>query len=220
MIFIISAITCIRLKNYILIFKDIIMPDWIESIISAWTGHHIFAEWLVNEIKPKTIVELGVDYGYSAFVLSNALKRNNIDGKLYGVDLFQGDAHTGFRNTYDFVMEYKTKYNVDTLEIITSEFTELSNKWDLPIQLLHIDGFHTYEAVKNDFNCWSKHVVEDGIIIFHDVTSFPDDVGKFFNEIEGGYKLYFTHSAGLGVYTKNKDLYNSIITNFPNIIVN
>ena len=47
--------------------------DWIEDIPSAVKGHRKFIEWLVEYVNPKTIVELGVDYGYSTFVFSNAL---------------------------------------------------------------------------------------------------------------------------------------------------
>ena len=35
--------------------------DWIEEIPSAARGHRVFMEWLVEYMKPKTIVELGVD---------------------------------------------------------------------------------------------------------------------------------------------------------------
>jgi len=71
------------------------------------------------------------------------------------------------------------------------------------IDILHIDGLRTYEAVKNDFCKWSLKTSRDAVIILHDVMSYPDTVGRLFNEIDLP-KFYFTHSAGLGVVCKNE----------------
>jgi len=80
---------------------------------------------------------------------------------------------------------------------------------------LHIDGLHTYEASKHDYETWHKFVANDGVIIFHDTYSFPYTVGRMFNEIEGYYKHNFPHSAGLGVITKNRELYEDIKKAWP-----
>lgn len=193
------------------------MSDWIDNIISAWTGHRKFAEWLVHNTQSDVIVELGVDHGFSSFVFANALKNTN--GVIYGIDLFIGDAHTGERNMYDVVMNSITEHNLENIQIVRGEFTTISKIWSKPINILHIDGFHTHEAVKNDFDCWSKHVNDDGIILFHDtaITDRGFGVKDFFRELSGGYKLYFTHSAGLGIFTKNVELYNKILNSFDNV---
>ena len=188
------------------------MTDWIDTIISAWIGHRQFAEWLVQTTKPRVIVELGVDYGFSTFVFANAVKQNNYDTTVYGIDMFEGDIHTGIRNTYNQVIENKRMNNLDCLEIIVDDFEAASKIWTMPIDILHIDGLHTYEAVKTDFENWHKFVKDDGIILFHDVTSFSDTVGRFFNSIDEshGHKTFFTHSAGLGILTKNTELFEMI----------
>ena len=191
--------------------------DFISKIGSAWTGHRDFAEWLVNTIKPKTIVELGVDWGFSSFVFANALSQVNVFGKVYGVDLFTGDGHAGERDTYDSVKETINKFNIKNLEIIKGDFTEVSKTWNIPINILHIDGYHTYDAVKNDFTNWSKFVKEDGIVLFHDTAVEYFGIKDFFKELKNGYKLEFKHSAGLGIYTKNKELYQLILSTFENV---
>ena len=190
--------------------------DWIDQIVSAWSGHRIFAEFLVKQLNPNIIVELGVDYGFSTFVFGNALQNTN--GIIYGVDLFDGDIHTGFRNTYDSVIHNIGIHKLNNIKIIKSEFGELSKSWNKQIDILHIDGLHTYDAVKTDFENWSKFLKNDGIILFHDVISFPE-IGKFFSDIDNEWhKLYFTHSAGLGIITKNILLRNIIINTFSNVI--
>lgn len=196
--------------------------SWIEDITSAWKGHRVFAEWLVEMLEPTTIVELGVDYGYSSFVFANALLSLGKNGKVYGVDLFQGDIHTGFRNTHEFVCEQIVTHDLNTMNIIQGEFSQIADTWNLPIQILHIDGLHTYDAVKHDFECWERFVTTDGITLFHDVESFPE-VGRFFKDLKNthdAYIGYFQHSAGLGIYTKNKVLFHLIQSNYtPSFIV-
>jgi predicted O-methyltransferase YrrM len=189
--------------------------DWIDSIVSAWKGHRTFAEFIVKHMKPKVVVELGVDFGFSSFVFANALQ--NTDGKHYGIDMFQGDMQTGFRNTYDSVMENIASHGLTNIEIIVGEFGEVAKSWYLPIQILHIDGLHTYEAVKGDYDHWSPFVDENSIILFHDVTAFPE-IAQFFRDVEDGWqKLYFTHSAGLGILTKNTELKDEILKHFDNV---
>ena len=46
------------------------MTDWIEDILSAVKGHRAFFELLFTYMGPKTIVELGADYGYSTSAFS------------------------------------------------------------------------------------------------------------------------------------------------------
>lgn len=180
----------------------------VKNIISAWTGHFDFARWAVNRLQPTTTVDLGVDYGFSTF----AFALDEI-GTVYGVDWFEGDANAGFRNAYDKVVGFKESYNFDTVEIIKADFNELAKTWDKPIDILHIDGYHIYDAVSNDYKTWSPFVREGGLIMFHDTYSFPDDVGRFFNEIDLP-KLNFPHSHGLGVVSTDAALIEEIRVTF------
>lgn len=202
--------------------------DWIEDITSAWTGHRRFAEWLVQKTNPTTIVELGVDWGYSTFVFGCALQTKGqeegegiVDGLIYGVDLFEGDVHAGARNTYESVLEKISQYKLTNIRVVKAEFGTLAKTWTTPIDVLHIDGLHTYEAVKDDFNNWSPFVKDDGIILFHDVCIQQFGIKDFFHEVDGGYmyKAYFPHSAGLGVLTKNRALFETIQAEFPNMLI-
>lgn len=181
------------------------MTENIQHIISAWKGHDEFAVKLVQHMKPETIVELGVDYGFSTI----ALALPNI-GTVYGVDWFKGDAHAGYRDTRAEVEQEIEKIGVKNIVLITADFSELAKTWDKKIDILHIDGYHTYDAVKQNFNDWIGFVKEDGVVLMHDTTSFADDVGRFFEEIELP-KYNFTHSHGLGVVTKNEKVLNEIM---------
>lgn len=182
--------------------------DKLKKYPSAWLGHGLLAAQLVDDFKPNVVVDLGVDYGYSTFCFGY----HNI-GNVYGVDWFQGDQHAGSRDTYDRVIELyeelKKEHNLSNIEFIKGDFDEVAKTWDKQIDILHIDGFHSYEAVKNDFETWSKFCHDDSIILFHDTLSFPNTVGTFFEELDG-FKINKTDSFGLGILTKSETIHNKI----------
>jgi hypothetical protein len=90
-----------------------------------------------------------------------------------------------------------------------SDFNTLAKKWDKPIDILHIDGLHTYEAVKNDFETWQPLCKENSVILFHDIYSYWNTVGQFFSEIDG-HKYVRPQSHGLGVFSKNEQILKSV----------
>jgi glycosyltransferase involved in cell wall biosynthesis len=180
---------------------------------TSWTGHRDFAEWLVRFTNPKVVVDLGVDFGYSTF--SFAFPRI---GHVYGIDNFVGDDYIGIddqRLKYNFVTMKREKLHLqDYITFIEGTFDEVAKTWDKPIDILHIDGSHHYEDIKNDFETWSKFVSDDGIILLHDTcveTAFGREYGvkKFFEEIDLP-KFTFTHCYGLGVVCKNPIILDQI----------
>jgi predicted O-methyltransferase YrrM len=184
------------------------LPE-LYNLQSAWIGHEKFAEWLVNKIQPEVTVDLGVDYGFSLFAL--ALPKI---GTVYGIDSFEADVHAGHHvNNYDVVMDFKEKHNFHNVKVIKGWFAEVAETWDKPIDILHIDGLHTYTAITEDWTNWSKFVKPTGVIIMHDVISFPE-LGAFFNQI-GTPKAFFVHSAGLGIAVMDEQLLLDILTEFP-----
>jgi len=189
----------------------------IEDIPSScWQGHRKFAEWLVQYVKPEITVDLGVDWGFSTF--SFAMPRI---GKVYGIDTFTGDYFVGTTNgaNYKYVLEKRKKlFMEENVNIIKGDFNDVAKTWNTQIDILHIDGDHRYEAVKNDYEIWSKFVRDGGVILFHD-TCVEDlnnkgyGVKRFFEEIDLP-KCNFTHTFGLGVVSKNKELIEFIQNNF------
>lgn len=185
--------------------------NYIQTLLrydSAWKGHGLLAMKLIETFKPDVTVDLGVDYGFSTFCFGYPQI-----GKVYGIDWFQGDGHAGYRDTLNDVNnlydDLKKDYGVHNIEFIKSDFAEAAKIWDKKIDILHIDGFHSYEAVKTDYENWINHCNQNAIILFHDVESFSETVGRFFSELEG-YKLINEGSAGLGILTKSEERYNII----------
>lgn len=205
----------LRLKDRTSAIDKLFLTNLDDIPSTSWSGHRRFAEWLLQYIKPKVIVDLGVDYGYSTFTFS--IPRI---GHVYGIDNFVGDDYVGIDTEsmkYKFVMMKREKLHLqDNLTFIKGDFNEVAKTWDKKIDILHIDGSHHYEDVKRDFETWSQFVSDDGVILMHDtcvgdmmVNGIEYGVRKFFDTIELP-KFTFTNSFGLGVISKNKDLIESI----------
>jgi len=187
----------------------------VSTILSAWKPHNVFADWLVKAIKPKTIVDLGVDYGYSTFTF--ALPQI---GTVYGIDNFKPDAQTGpHLDQKQKVSEMLTQLDLNNVKIIEGDFSEIAKNWNMPIDILHIDGYHEYNSVKENFDTWSKFLNENGVVLFHNTKVSQEGFGvkKFFNELNWP-KLNLKSGYGLGVATKNEELLQMIRNKFSELI--
>ena len=183
------------------------------TLHSAWKGHENFAIWLVDQLNPKTIVELGVDYGFSTFAFAMPEK-----GHVFGIDKFgptQIDTY-GDSTTFPHVIRFMSKYNFTNVSIIQGFFSEIAQWWELPIDILHIDGTHTYNDMTEDWQDWSKFLSEHGVILMHDVVSY-DECKLFYNEIQIP-KAYFKHSHGLGIATRSNETLNLILKHNPGCV--
>lgn len=182
----------------------------IKEVPTAWTDHIYFAQWIVNELNPDVIVDLGIDYGYSTYCFALAEK-----GTIYAVDSFEGDSQSGIRNTLKYVNLKIKQLEYKNIKVIQGNFDAVVKDWDKDIDILHIDGYHTYEAVKNDYEKWSPFVKENGIILFHDTCILHSTFGvhKFFHELDLP-KINFKTSCGLGVVSQDSEILEKIKEKF------
>ena len=184
-------------------------------ISSAWSGHYFFAYDLIRNTKSQVIVELGTHKGNSLFSMAQAIKDEKLKTELHGVDTWEGDPQAGYygEDVYEEFLRISKEYYRD-VKIIPHKmlFDDAVKKFeDNSIDILHIDGLHTYEAVKHDFETWLPKVNKDtGIIMFHDVCETKDDFGvyKLWDELKKKYEntITFEHYHGLGVIFLNNDI--------------
>lgn len=184
--------------------------ELIKNIPTSWTDHITFAQWIVERKKPDVVVDLGVDFGYSTFCF--ALPEI---GTVYGIDSFEGDPMAGFKNTFEYVKQKRKELKMKNVIFIKGYFGLVAKQWNNPIDILHIDGYHTYQAVKHDYDTWSPFVKDDGVILFHDtlVEKPGYEIDKFFADLDIP-KTNFTCSYGLGVASKNQSLIDEIKETF------
>lgn len=170
-----------------------------------WNGHRLFAYDLAKHIKPQLFVELGTYWGTSFFSFCQSVKDNSLDTRCVAIDTWEGDEHTGKYNddAYQNVQRIANVYFPDLdISLIKGYFSDVCDTFDNEsIDLLHIDGFHSYEAVSEDYHNWLPKLAENGVILFHDVAAgcgYGSE--QFWHEISSQYPSYpFQHSWGLGV---------------------
>jgi predicted O-methyltransferase YrrM len=155
-----------------------------------------FLEFARSE-QPQTICEIGTALGGTNFLLSQAIPSTQF---MVGIDLYVKNRS----QLQYFSRPGQSIHFIDgashTPQTMNRVKTLLQDK---QLDLLFIDGDHTYEGVKQDFLKYRHLVREGGIIVFHDVV--PDyrtrygnystgrwagEVPRFWNQIKSCYPHY------------------------------
>ena len=173
----------------------------------AWVGHTPFAYWLVATLKPKTLVELGTHGGGSYFSFCQSVIDNKLDTKTYAIDTWMGEKQAGFysESLFKKVMDFNIEHFDNFSTLMKMTFDEALNEFDDDsVDLLHIDGFHSYEAVSNDFRTWYPKLSKEAIVLFHDTHEIKPGFGvhQFWDELKKDHRdqcFEFKHSHGLGM---------------------
>lgn len=125
---------------------------------------------LVRSMKPQVCVEIGSARGNSACHIGLALKENG-GGRLYAIDPHQPTAWNDEDSidTYAVLRENLRRAGVEQqVEIVRQASTEAASEWDRAIDLLFIDGDHSYGGVRRDWELFSPFVSRFGVVVFHD----------------------------------------------------
>lgn len=170
-----------------------------------WIEHIPFAFFLIPRLKPEIFVELGTHSGNSFFAFCQTVKYSGLSTKCYAIDTWLGDKHSldYGEEVYESVVKHKeTNYN-ESVKLLRMTFNKaVSTFSDRSIDLLHIDGMHTYEEVKHDFETWLPKLSQKAVVLFHDTQIKMGDFGvwKCWEELTKKYPSFeFTHGCGLGV---------------------
>ena len=144
----------------------------------------------VRNTKPETIFEIGTRNGISTQALLSALADNR-KGKLYSVDIKDCMPRVGLWMT-DELAKYWEFHRANSIEF--------HKTWNKEIDILLIDGDHSYEMCKADFENYEKFVRKGGYIFMHDTIHW-EGVRRFFPEIKYP-KINLTWSDGMGIIQK------------------
>lgn len=137
--------------------------------------------------KDLVILEIGVNKGHSTRAFLSGLDKrveNSGNGLLYSVDI--NDCYSRINDKWVFVLGDSKKI-----------------EWNRGIDILFIDGDHTYEGVKADYEKYEPFVRSNGIIFLHDILQPESGVRIFFEEIRHPKIKLCLNRQGLGVVTKS-----------------
>lgn len=96
---------------------------------------------------------------------------------------FYGKDRSVYNNVYNDVKKQLSLYsNIEVVKGIT--YDEAKNFADESVDLVFIDGDHSYVGVKKDFDSWISKVKVGGYIIFHDYSDLFPDVMRFVEEVK------------------------------------
>jgi cephalosporin hydroxylase len=174
---------------------------------------------ILHKMELKRIIEIGTAKGGMIFLFSKIVSR---DAKIISIDLPKGPFGGGYSFLrillYKLFIEkdkkiYFLRMNSHDEKTLKKVEKILNGK---KVDLLFIDGDHTYDGVKKDFEMYKKFVKKGGFIVFHDITSHIFDekveVYKFWNEIKNNFEtdeISFksnTGSYGIGIIKyENRD---------------
>jgi cephalosporin hydroxylase len=151
----------------------------------------------VEEMRPRTVLEIGTAWGGTLFLLSRAAAS---DALLISVDL-PGGKFGGELVKFHSIRRWILKRIVlpgQALRFVRAdshkEETLKTVKRLLkarPLEILFIDADHSYDGVKRDFEMYSPLVAAGGLVIFHDIADFGPGYGvkRFWEEVKTGHRF-------------------------------
>jgi hypothetical protein len=163
-------------------------------------------------LQPRTFVELGTFRGDSYMGFCQTVLRQQLSTRCTAVDTWEGDEHAGRYTTAvydDLKAQHDPKYAGFSrlfkalFDVAAKEFADGS------IDLLHIDGLHTYEAVKHDYDTWLPKMSDRGVILFHDTAIRERGFGVFqlWEEVSAGKPSFnVPYGCGLGILAVGKNV--------------
>lgn len=167
---------------------------------------------MVRATGPKNILEIGTARGGTLFAWCRLAER-----RVISIDLPGGRHGGGYiaarQKLYELFCRDRSGVRLKLLRddsksprVREQVETFLAGE---KLQLLFIDGDHTYEGVKRDFELWAGLVEKGGLVAFHDIADhrerFGVDVARFWSEVRERFPhCEYVHDqdqgwAGIGV---------------------
>jgi len=167
-------------------------PEEVKGFLDKEEGKTLY-EFAKLYSQKGLCLEVGSYCGKSAIYIGAAVKENK--QKLYSIDHHKGSEEqqpgeeffdpdlldedkTGI-NTLPFFLNTIDKAGLTNVVIpIISTSVEAAEVWSKPLAMVFIDGGHSEKAANEDYDTWSPHLIQGGLLAIHDVFPNPEDGGR------------------------------------------
>lgn len=152
-----------------------LVPGWLpEASAAVFWG-------VLAETRPRTIVEIGTYQGRSSVLFGLGLRRFVPGGRVVTVDPHTGGARLKEQlgeaqpSTEHLARAHLAGHGLvpDIVDMRIARSEDEAALWNDTIDLLFIDGWHTYDAAKSDGLAWGAHLGANGLVCFDDAVSMP-----------------------------------------------
>lgn len=179
---------------------------------SDWLEHAPFAFWLVEAIRPRTLVELGTCRGFSFLAFCQAVKDSAQQCACYAVDSWEHDASADLSGDEVFrcVSSVQQQDYPDIAKLVRTSFDAAAPTFsDGSIDLLHIDVRQNYNDIHHHYSTWAPKLSARGVVLLHHINVRDGDfgAGQLWNELASKFPSFqFIHGCGLGVVVPGPDM--------------
>lgn len=182
------------------------------GVASDWWEHVPFGHWIVCASRPRVIVELGTGGGVSYSAFCQAVVRGGLDTRCYAIDTWPDvpDAKLCGEEIFENLKRFHDRRYSGFSALIRGSFDEALDFFaDRTVDLLHIDGSPTHEAVRHNFESWKPKLSDRGVVLFHNTNKRDADFGvwSLWPELCNQFPNFeFLHGNGLGVLAVGGDI--------------
>ena len=176
-------------------------PEWLRVHRAYFSGDErgfgedaFHAMWylIFKELRPKTVLEIGVYRGQIVSLWALLAEKFNIDAEIHGISPFtaEGDEVSEYIRNIDYyedAIKNCRKFVLKTPVFHKGFSTDKkmqdiisSREWDI----IYVDGSHDYEVAREDFNICSRSLSQGGLLVMDDSALYT------------GYKPFTYSSAG------------------------
>jgi predicted O-methyltransferase YrrM len=157
---------------------------------------------VIKNLKSANIVEIGRFKGGGTFLMAAAMD-NNSRLRSYDIHVKMTEFFDG-QKMDQILQDSLNRYGLaDKVEIIVGNSCEV-NVGEEALDLIFIDGDHSYEGVKKDFLHWHKKIKPGGNVLIHDsakpreFTTYHEEVARFVYEVERDFAGHFRKIKEIG----------------------